>query len=212
MSTTPDGSETGETTAVGTETTSELGYDEAFGLLKNGRRRAVLSALADTPETTLSELAERIAAEENDTEPTLLTSAQRKRVYISLYQNHLPKLADEGVIDYDRSRGDVVRRPPADRLIAFLDGLEGRDTDPALADGLRRRHLLGGLAATIALAGTTLAPATAPAWTAVTSGSLLAMCCVERVDWTRVDHTLSDARLPLAVTVAVTRLSTLWRR
>lgn len=103
------------------ETPSGLHKDVIFSLLSVERRRRVLTYLAGNGgKTTLSDLAEHIAAVENNTEICLLSSQQRKRVYINLYQGHLPKLADADVIDYDQSRGTVKRRPNADLLYPHL--------------------------------------------------------------------------------------------
>lgn len=90
--------------------TVETPADDIFHVLQNSRRRDVLAYLEETEQTTLRELAEHIAASENDVSVAGLRSDQRKRVYISLYQTHLPKLAAHGVIDYDKSRGTVALR------------------------------------------------------------------------------------------------------
>lgn len=89
---------------------TSLGLDEVFELLKNQRRRRVLRYLAeaDDDRSTLSDLAEHVAGLENDVDPALLNSTQRKRTYVALYQTHLPKLDSYGVIDYDQNRGTVV--------------------------------------------------------------------------------------------------------
>jgi hypothetical protein len=98
-----------------------LPKDGIFGLLSAKRRRRVLLYLDENgDETTLSDLADHIAAIENDVEIRLLNSQQRKRVYVALYQCHLPKMDDADVIDFDQSRGTVVRRPEADQLYAYL--------------------------------------------------------------------------------------------
>lgn len=87
----------------------ELSLDELFDLLRNRRRRDILSYLdASDGTVTLDELAEAIAADENGIEPEQLSSQQRKRVYISLYQNHLPKMDELGLIEYEKSRGIVT--------------------------------------------------------------------------------------------------------
>lgn len=99
----------------------QLPKDVIFGLLSAQRRRRVLAYLAENEaETTLSDLADHIAALENDVEIRLLDSQQRKRVYVALYQCHLPKMDDADVIDFNQSRGAVVRRPEADQLYAYL--------------------------------------------------------------------------------------------
>lgn len=55
----------------------------------------------------MRDIAEEIAAWENDIPVDQLRSSQRQRVYISLYQSHLPKLADYDVIEYNQARGIV---------------------------------------------------------------------------------------------------------
>lgn len=91
-------------------------------VLQNERRRLVLSHLrtADGVLRT-SELAERIAASENDTTPAQLNHRERKRVYISLYQVHLPTLDDVGAVRYDSDRGTIEPLPEAERLYDALD-------------------------------------------------------------------------------------------
>ena len=109
--------------------------DVVFGILKNERRRQALHYLRDHPRTTLSDLAEHVAALENDKPIRDLTSSERKRVYVGLYQCHLPKMDDAGVIDYDRSRGTVVLRSESSPYFVYLDV---DPTESADADSRRR--------------------------------------------------------------------------
>ncbi|ODR81794.1 hypothetical protein BG842_01550 [Haladaptatus sp. W1] len=76
----------------------------------------------------MRDLAEQVAAWENDTTVQALTSDERQRVYIPLYQSHLPKLDEEGIIDYDQSRGTVKRTKLADQLDRYLS-VEAEETD-----------------------------------------------------------------------------------
>ncbi|MFP8952577.1 ArsR family transcriptional regulator [Natrialbaceae archaeon A-arb3/5] len=99
-----------------------LSKDVIFELLKNRRRREVLAYLLEAEETvTLGELAEQIAAWENDTEVNALSSDQRKRVYVALYQTHLPKMDDAGIVEYDQDRGLISLSENADLLMMYLD-------------------------------------------------------------------------------------------
>jgi hypothetical protein len=97
---------------------SELPTDAVFTLLKNERRRRVLEHLdgAEGP-VGLGRLAEEIAAEENDVTVAMIGSAARKRVYVALYQCHLPKMADMGVVDYDRRGGRVELTDEAEQVL-----------------------------------------------------------------------------------------------
>lgn len=100
----------------------ELTLDIVFALLENQRRRDTLHYLeANDGSARLDELAEAIAAKENDVEIPHLTSQQRKRVYIALYQCHLPKLDGAGVIDYEQARGTIELNETADRLFRYLN-------------------------------------------------------------------------------------------
>lgn len=104
--------------------------DDAFHLLQNARRRAVLRYLLDHPAQErfrMRDIAEAVAAWENDTTVGHLKSEQRQRVYIALYQSHLPKIDSLGVLEYDQSRGIVEPMP----LLAALEPLleEGLHAD-----------------------------------------------------------------------------------
>lgn len=109
-----------------------LDVGEIFELLQNERRRWIIAFLKDHEDqaTSLDVLAEYIAALENDVDVAQLSSSQRKRVYIALYQCHLPKLDDFGVVDFDKDRGTVELRDTAvlDPYLADHEtGSEGAD-------------------------------------------------------------------------------------
>ncbi|MWV64140.1 hypothetical protein GRS48_04790 [Halorubrum sp. JWXQ-INN 858] len=99
-----------------------ISTDEVFALLSNERRRSVLRHLSmNGGEVRLRELATTIAAEENDVEPVEVTYAQRKRLYTSLYQSHLPRMERSGVIEYNRNSGAITLAPGADTFDAYLE-------------------------------------------------------------------------------------------
>lgn len=98
-----------------------LSKDVLFELLKNQRRRHVLRYLDDHEEVaTLSDLAEHVAAIENDIPESHLNSQQRKRVYVALYQCHLPILARSDVVEFNQARGLIERTSRADQLMPYL--------------------------------------------------------------------------------------------
>lgn len=101
---------------------NELSTDDVFEVLYNRRRRDVITYLRErNGSATTSDLAEHIAAKENDITVQQLSSSQRKRVYVGLYQNHLPMMDDIGVIDYEKNRGTVRLRDCATQLEPYLD-------------------------------------------------------------------------------------------
>lgn len=111
--------------------------DEIFHLLQNERRRMVLRYLRGTEgPVRMRDIAEQVAAWEHDTTVEELTSTQRQRVYIPLYQSHLSKLDEAGIIDYQKNRGIVERKPLADQVDQYLQiEPDDRSTDEGEADG-----------------------------------------------------------------------------
>jgi hypothetical protein len=101
--------------------TERISKSHLFELLSADRRQEVLSYLdANGGAADLGELAEHIASLECDCRVAELSSQQRKRVYVGLYQCHLPKMAEAGVIDYDQDRGDVALNERSARLLQYL--------------------------------------------------------------------------------------------
>jgi DNA-binding transcriptional ArsR family regulator len=98
-----------------------LPLDTVFDLLKNQRRRRVLRYLREEKEETLGDLAEHIAALENQKEVAQLSSSERKRVYVGLYQCHLPRMDDAGVLEFDSNRGTIELNDRAAHLYRYLD-------------------------------------------------------------------------------------------
>lgn len=105
-----------------TTTDSEpLTTDGVFELLSNHRRRMVLFCLRQRGGSVgMNELAEQMAAMENNVPVSDLTSQQRKRVYVSLYQTHLPKMADMNIIEYNEEEGVVRLTDQTDEIDKYL--------------------------------------------------------------------------------------------
>ena len=100
----------------------ELGLDQLFEVLQNQRRRYVLKYLRDNEGgTSLSDLSEQIAAWENDKEIRRISSSERKRVYVALYQCHLPKMDDMGVIEFEKARGTIEPGEHIELCYSYLD-------------------------------------------------------------------------------------------
>lgn len=79
-----------------------------YGLLADRRRRYTIHYLKQQNDAvSLSDLAEQVAAWENEKPVDALDSQERKRVYIALYQSHLPSMDREGIVEYDSDRGTV---------------------------------------------------------------------------------------------------------
>lgn len=116
-----------------TPTFEEVGRDEYIDdllfLLKNSRRRQIIHYLFAHDEgngVTLDTLATEIAAYENDVEVGEVTSNQRKRVYVGLYQEHLPRLDAEGIVEFDDHR--AVRVHTTDETWEYNSAIESMFT------------------------------------------------------------------------------------
>ncbi|ELY50878.1 DUF7344 domain-containing protein [Natronococcus jeotgali] len=91
---------------------------EWYDALRHPRRLHVLTALEDGA-CTLAELVDAVAARE---------SADRGATRIELVHNHLPRLADHGILEWDGETASLSleRSPPVAELSALLE-----DGDPA---------------------------------------------------------------------------------
>ncbi|WP_435099566.1 DUF7344 domain-containing protein [Halorubrum sp. N11] len=114
---------------------SSLDKGEIFDLLKNSRRRSIIQYLrAHDGYAELNEVAEHIAADENDITVRELSSDQRKRVYIGLYQCHLPKMDTLGVVEYDKNRGTIELQDSVSQLLKYMDPVDGDGNEEAAPD------------------------------------------------------------------------------
>ncbi len=106
------------------ESLGGLSKSEIFDLLRNQRRRFVLHYLkhydGDGP-VELGELATQVAAWENDVGVDEVTSSQRKRVYTTLQQSHLPKLDEAGIVEFDAGRGQIRATDVVEDLTIYLE-------------------------------------------------------------------------------------------
>ncbi|QCC47247.1 DUF7344 domain-containing protein [Halobellus limi] len=97
-----------------------LPKDEIFDLMGNHRRRYAIHYCKQTDgPVELSDLAEQVAAWEHDKQIEEVTSAERKTVYTSLQQTHLPRLDRAGVIEFENGTVELTDR--VDRLDIYLD-------------------------------------------------------------------------------------------
>lgn len=159
---------------------SDLSTDETFELLKNARRRAVIQYLLQNGgNAKLSELAEHIAAAENGISVRELSSDQRKRVYIGLYQCHLPKMDNLGVIEYEKNRGTVELQESVGQLLPYLQtgSNESNDIDPSYVLGIASVIAAVVLVGTLGLGPLSVVPVVA--WTVLSIAGLLGIALLQ---------------------------------
>lgn len=98
---------------------------EAFAILSDSDRQHVLEELLETEgRTTVGVLADQLAARRKNRADEL----DRERAEVHLVHNHLPRLANYGVIEYDRESGEVVL-------------VDASDLEPYLTDPVRKRRI-----------------------------------------------------------------------
>lgn len=109
--------------------TDAISQDSAYDLLSNSRRRYVISALRERKEPMgLNDLSRQLAAWENDVDQDELTDQQVKRIYVSLYQTHIPKLSEAGVVSYDQETGEVSLEETVHELDTYIPEQSPRTT------------------------------------------------------------------------------------
>ncbi len=99
-----------------------------YDILSNARRRFTISYLREQGgRAELGDLSDEVAAWENDTDVEDLTHQQVKRVYVSLYQTHIPKLEEAGIVEYDSDSGVVSLTSSVSDLEAYLPEEDERE-------------------------------------------------------------------------------------
>lgn len=95
-----------------------LSEDRIFTLLSAQRRREVLRLLDRAGgQATMGHVTTEIAADEHGSNAA---AAERKAVYVSLYQTHIPRLVDAGVVEYDGTTKLIRVTDRAGVLLAYL--------------------------------------------------------------------------------------------
>lgn len=101
-----------------------------FALLSHRQRRYALGCLREYESPmALADLADEVAVRECDAPITELSGETVKRVYLSLYHTHVPKLAAAGVVRYDQQRDEVTLVADDERLERLEGFLEGPDDE-----------------------------------------------------------------------------------
>ncbi|OYR38330.1 hypothetical protein DJ82_12130 [Halorubrum sp. Ib24] len=109
---------------VDQQSAPSLSRNEVYEILSNPRRRYSLHAIKNEDGTTeLSDVAEQVAAWENDKSVSEITSSERHLAYSSIQQNHIPKLERAGIITHDS--GTIELTEEARDLDVYVDVVPG---------------------------------------------------------------------------------------
>ena len=84
-----------------------LAEDQFYRILVNPQRRRLLYYLLAEKESTVEELATVLSGWETTTTGMMQTHADYSAVRLTLIHNHLPQLADAGLVEYDSDDGTV---------------------------------------------------------------------------------------------------------
>lgn len=118
-------SDSGVTTVIDSE---DLTINDIFHVLRNQRRRYILHYLKYLGESSdIGTVADHVTAWENRKSVGAITSRERKRVYNSLQQTHLPELDDLGVVVYDSARGRIELTDRIEDFDVYMEIVPGRD-------------------------------------------------------------------------------------
>lgn len=117
----------GEELATG-EDEEAVPKDAIFHLLAHPRRRELLAYLQRHDEPLpVADVAEAIAIHEQDKDIQEIPAEEVKRIYMSLYHNHIPKLEDHDITVYNQAKDMVALAENATALAPYLE-LADKDT------------------------------------------------------------------------------------
>ncbi|WP_458185052.1 DUF7344 domain-containing protein [Haladaptatus sp. NG-WS-4] len=99
----------------------DIPFDVLFQLLSDRVRRRILLSLSESEgsRTSIDELSNTLTAERE---------TSRRTTSVLLYHDHLPRLADAGLLDFDRESESVRYRPDrrVERLLSVISMSQGR--------------------------------------------------------------------------------------
>jgi hypothetical protein len=94
--------------------------DATLACLAHQQRRHVLYHLREETVVSVEELATELAAHEAGRPPEEVTDQQRRTAQTSLVHNHLPKLVEANLVEYDGRTGTVRHSEPPALLAVIL--------------------------------------------------------------------------------------------
>ena len=109
---------------------SAVEAEDAFDILSNRRRRMVVRILEEASPTEsidVDYLSRQIAAWEEGTSIDWIYYADRKSVYTSLQQLHLPAMDEAGVVDFDERAGTITATEETKGYTVYLEVVNEED-------------------------------------------------------------------------------------
>lgn len=97
-----------------------LEIEPVYEALGHSRRRYLCYTLLEDTEWSLTDVATKIAAWENDVPEHTVTEDRRQKVYVSLYHAHVPKLVDEEVITFETATETITTADHTEQVLTAL--------------------------------------------------------------------------------------------
>jgi len=113
---------------------------EIFDVLRNQRRQHIIRYVEQNGTNRpfeLSDLVDYVTAREPGTAENGNSPTERKRVYNTLRQTHLPKLDEMGILDYDPKTNRIAFTESAADARLYLERAPGNDTPASCATWAR---------------------------------------------------------------------------
>lgn len=95
--------------------------DAIYEFLSAARRRYILYYLLENGNGNIDGLSIQIAAWEAGIPVTAVSKNDRKSITVSLLHDHVPRLADHEVVEYDARSGDVVMGSRFEDVRSFVE-------------------------------------------------------------------------------------------
>lgn len=111
----------------------DLDLDRKLELMTERRRRDAIDFFGEHDEGDIGAVTDFVAGREVDGEAS---GEPRKRVYVSLYQSHLPRLVEYGVVEKGPD-GTYTPGPRYPEVRAFKDRVEDANAACGVVAGLR---------------------------------------------------------------------------
>ena len=111
-----------------------LGVDETFSLISDSRRRFTLYFLLSNGQANIETVSLQIAAWEQDKTIASVSEKTQETIKISLHHNHLPKLVESGIIEYDSRSGDIVRGDRFNEIQSAIEQIRANEEETGIDD------------------------------------------------------------------------------
>ncbi|NKE35845.1 hypothetical protein GWG54_08425 [Natronococcus sp. JC468] len=109
---------------------STIEFDTVLELCQEQHRRIILATLThEKRSVTVTDLTKTILKHNHHTPLAAVSEEESKRIRLALHHVHLPKLAEQSIVGYDRERQLVKPTPQFDQLQPQLSAIIDADPD-----------------------------------------------------------------------------------